>query len=76
MLSMEVTKEYIDNKVSESVLTQTNSRFTALIVHIAILSLVTAIFFFISNSNKTELKEDIRDLKTDIRDIKIALKIQ
>ena len=66
----------MDNKKNKSVLTQTNGRFTALIVHIAILSLVTGIFFYISNSNKTELKEDIGDIKTDIRDIKTALKIQ
>ena len=75
-----MTKEYIDHQVKDSVLKQTNTLFTSLIAQLAMFSLVTAIFFFISSSNKTELKEDIQafkvDIKADITEIKTALKIQ
>ena len=73
-----MTKEYIDHQVKDSVLKQTNTLFTSLIAQLAMFSLVTAIFFFISSSNKTELKEDIQankaELKEDIQANKVELK--
>ena len=77
-MSEATIKEYIQHEVKDSVLKLTNSRLTAIIIHIGILTLVTGLFFYISDSNKAELKEDIRankaELKEDIRANKAELK--
>ena len=70
----EILKSEVDLKVSKAVLSQTNSRFSAIMIQIGMLTLVTGIFFYISNSHKAELKEDIRSLKEDIRSNTIEIK--
>ena len=80
-----ILENEIDKKVSQSILSQTHRLFSSLIIQIAMLAFVTTIFFYISNSNKTELmsnqialKEDIKsnkaELKEDIQNIKREIK--
>ena len=65
----ETLNKEVDLKVNKSVLSQLNARYSALISHIAMLTLVTGIFFYISNSNKNDIQKNNAELKADIRNL-------